>query len=104
MLQAELPTPLDLSWPKSFKDRVVYVIRAPILFALHITLSDVRKPVRLQSRLNHHILTVHDGICPLWVSSLIFIFRSEQTPKIPVDVLRINPMDCHLFIFHGMVG
>lgn len=41
---AELPTPLDLSWPKSFKDRVVYVIRAPILFALHITLSDVRKP------------------------------------------------------------
>ena len=41
---AELPTPLDLSWPKSLKERLVYIIRAPILFALHFTLSDVRKP------------------------------------------------------------
>ncbi|XP_028411722.1 sodium/potassium/calcium exchanger 2-like [Dendronephthya gigantea] len=41
---AELPEPLDLSWPKNLKDKIVYVIRAPILFALYVTLSDVRKP------------------------------------------------------------
>ena len=37
--------PLDLSWPDTFKERIIYVIRFPIIILLHITVSDVRNPV-----------------------------------------------------------
>lgn len=38
-------TPIDLSWPSSWKDRLAYVIRAPILFLMYFTAQDIRKPV-----------------------------------------------------------
>lgn len=37
-------TPIDLSWPSSWKDRLAYVIRAPILFLMYFTAQDIRKP------------------------------------------------------------
>ncbi|KAK3098268.1 hypothetical protein FSP39_017749 [Pinctada imbricata] len=36
--------PLDLSWPKSWRQRITYVFVAPIVFPLWITLPDVRRP------------------------------------------------------------
>lgn len=39
--------PLDMSWPSSTKKRINYILLAPILFSLWITLPDVRKPVSL---------------------------------------------------------
>ncbi|XP_064620799.1 sodium/potassium/calcium exchanger 2-like isoform X2 [Lineus longissimus] len=36
--------PLDMSWPKTWKKRVTYILLAPLFFPLWLTLPDVRKP------------------------------------------------------------
>lgn len=37
--------PLDISWPKTYRKRISYVLLAPIIFPLWITLPDTRRPV-----------------------------------------------------------
>ncbi|XP_061384130.1 sodium/potassium/calcium exchanger Nckx30C isoform X4 [Danaus plexippus] len=37
-------TPLDMSWPSGFRKRVTYLLVAPIVFPLWITLPDTRTP------------------------------------------------------------
>ncbi|XP_050401178.2 sodium/potassium/calcium exchanger 2 [Patella vulgata] len=41
----EVEEPMDLSWPETCRERFVYVLVAPIVFLLWITLPDVRRPV-----------------------------------------------------------
>ena len=41
--------PIDLSWPDTTRKRIVYVLVAPIVFSLWITLPDCKSP-RGQSR------------------------------------------------------
>ncbi|XP_031560745.1 sodium/potassium/calcium exchanger 2-like isoform X2 [Actinia tenebrosa] len=36
--------PIDLSWPEGWKERLVYIIKAPIMFPLYFSMFDVRKP------------------------------------------------------------
>lgn len=36
---------VDLSWPKSLKRRIIYIILIPISFPLYCTLPNVAKPV-----------------------------------------------------------
>ncbi|XP_012937311.1 sodium/potassium/calcium exchanger 1 [Aplysia californica] len=38
--------PLDMSWPKTARKRITYVLLAPIVVPLWITLPDVRRPER----------------------------------------------------------
>ena len=38
--------PLDISWPDTWHKRLNYVLLAPIIFPLYLTLPDTRKPVR----------------------------------------------------------
>ena len=42
--------PLDLSWPKTFREQVIYVFIAPLVFSLWLTLVDVRREVRPRHR------------------------------------------------------
>ncbi|CAB3229104.1 unnamed protein product [Arctia plantaginis] len=37
-------TPLDMSWPSGFRKRLTYLLVAPIVFPLWITLPDTRTP------------------------------------------------------------
>ena len=37
--------PIDLSWPSGWKDRIVYVIRAPVVFCMYYTAQDIKRPV-----------------------------------------------------------
>lgn len=37
--------PLDLSWPDGCLERIFYVIKAPLVFLMCITIPDVRRPV-----------------------------------------------------------
>ncbi|GFS28771.1 hypothetical protein TNIN_59561, partial [Trichonephila inaurata madagascariensis] len=41
--EIEVDEPLDISWPKETKKRVSYVLMAPIIFPLWLTLPDVRR-------------------------------------------------------------
>ena len=36
--------PIDLSWPDTTRKRIVYVLVAPIVFSLWITLPDCKSP------------------------------------------------------------
>ncbi|KAJ7384498.1 hypothetical protein OS493_021127 [Desmophyllum pertusum] len=38
--------PMDLSWPSGWKDRLVFIIRAPVIFSMYFTAQDVRRPER----------------------------------------------------------
>ncbi|CAD5124087.1 DgyrCDS12391 [Dimorphilus gyrociliatus] len=40
--------PLDISWPKTLRKQITYILVAPIVFPLWITIPDVRKPNRRQ--------------------------------------------------------
>ena len=44
---ADEAIPLDMSWPKDCKKRILYLILAPIIFPLAITLPDVRDKVSM---------------------------------------------------------
>ena len=37
--------PIDLSWPDRWKDRIIYIIKAPLLFPMYYTAFDCRRPV-----------------------------------------------------------
>ena len=37
--------PIDLSWPDRWKDRIIYIIKAPLLFPMYYTALDCRRPV-----------------------------------------------------------
>lgn len=36
--------PIDLSWPSGWKDRLAYLIRAPIMFCMYYTAQDIKRP------------------------------------------------------------
>ncbi len=38
--------PLDITWPSTCRKQITYIILAPIVFPLWLTVPDVRKPVR----------------------------------------------------------
>jgi solute carrier family 24 (sodium/potassium/calcium exchanger), member 2 len=38
------PEPIDMSWPKSGRKRLTYLLVAPIIFPLWLTLPDTRSP------------------------------------------------------------
>lgn len=41
----EVEKPISLKWPNSFYKQCVYLIMAPIMFALYYTMPDVKKQV-----------------------------------------------------------
>lgn len=42
--------PLDLSWPSGWRSRISYILLAPLIFPLWITLPDVRRQVGIPSK------------------------------------------------------
>ena len=46
--------PIDLSWPSGWKDRLAYLIRAPIMFCMYYTAQDIKRPVSHMSRNNNN--------------------------------------------------
>ncbi|XP_062546124.1 sodium/potassium/calcium exchanger Nckx30C isoform X4 [Armigeres subalbatus] len=43
-LEDEPPEALNMSWPKTFRKRITYLLVAPIIFPLYLTLPDTRTP------------------------------------------------------------
>ena len=54
MLQKEEVTleeenePLDIRWPQGCRRRITYILVAPLIFLLWITIPDVRRPVSMK--------------------------------------------------------
>ncbi|CAK1550793.1 unnamed protein product [Leptosia nina] len=52
-------TPLDMSWPSGFRKRLTYVLVAPIVFPLWITLPDTRTPRGKEKPIPYNIYRVN---------------------------------------------
>ena len=61
--QAEL-VPLDWSWPKTWHKRVLYIVLAPILLPLALTLPDVRSQVSSRYTPTSVVLLLVNAHCP----------------------------------------
>ena len=61
--QAEL-VPLDWSWPKTWHKRVLYIVLAPILLPLALTLPDVRSQVSSRYTPISVVLQLVNAHCP----------------------------------------
>lgn len=45
-VEVEPEKPVDMSWPSTLYKRFIYILLAPIMFPLYLTLPDVKRPVR----------------------------------------------------------
>jgi Ca2+/Na+ antiporter len=87
MAQAEEESeePLDMSWPSEPRKQLTYIILAPILFPLWLSVPDVRREVLITSKYFTNILT---GIAQM----------------VPGHIHWQHIVDSVLFIFDGVVG
>ena len=37
--------PIDLSWPSGWKDRLVFIIRSPVIYLMYFTAQDIKRAV-----------------------------------------------------------
>ncbi|XP_076444378.1 sodium/potassium/calcium exchanger 2-like [Babylonia areolata] len=67
--------PLDLSWPDTWRKRVTYVLLAPIVFLLWITMADVRRPEKKKWFPVTFIVSI------LWIAvfSYLMVWWANQT-------------------------
>lgn len=49
----EQPEALDMSWPSGARKRITYVLLAPIVFPLWLTLPDTRSPRGTHTHVKH---------------------------------------------------
>lgn len=81
--------PLDLAWPSSNGARVYYIIKAPILFLLVITIPDVRRPKLWK------LFPITFFMSIVWISGLTFfmVWWGEEigdTLGIPYEVMGLT--------------
>lgn len=92
----EEPEALNMEWPKSCRKRVSYVLVAPILVPLWLTLPDTRTPRGDYAKL---FIAHIDSSC---LNALVgFYFRKEIFPH---NISGINMLDSRLFVSYGLVG
>lgn len=81
--------PIDLSWPSSWKDRLVYLIRAPIMYCMYFTALDIKRPER------RHLYPWTFIMSMLWIvlfSYLMVWWATEvgDTLGIPTQVMGLT--------------
>ncbi|XP_070203382.1 sodium/potassium/calcium exchanger 2-like isoform X4 [Littorina saxatilis] len=81
--------PLDLSWPDTWKKRITYVLLAPIMFPLYVTLPDVRRPEKKKWFPVTFIVSI------LWIAgfSYLMVWWANQTGEtigIPDEVMGLT--------------
>ncbi|CAJ0586428.1 unnamed protein product, partial [Mesorhabditis spiculigera] len=88
-LADEVDEPLDLSWPEGRMKQLVYVLLAPIIFPLSLTLPDVRKPE------NRRWFVVTFGGSVLWIAffSYLMVWWANtigETLAIPTEIMGLT--------------
>ncbi|CAJ0570067.1 unnamed protein product, partial [Mesorhabditis spiculigera] len=88
-LADEVDEPLDLSWPEGRMKQLVYVLLAPIIFPLSLTLPDVRKPE------NRRWFVVTFGGSVLWIASFSYLMvwwanTIGETLAIPTEIMGLT--------------
>ncbi|XP_072038731.1 sodium/potassium/calcium exchanger 2-like [Amphiura filiformis] len=85
----EVDEPLDLSWPKTLKQRITYVLCAPLMFPLWIMLPDVRRPEKEK----WYPITFIGSIIWIGVFSYLMLWWANEvgtTINIPDEVMGLT--------------
>nr|XP_042898503.1 sodium/potassium/calcium exchanger Nckx30C-like isoform X2 [Parasteatoda tepidariorum] len=81
--------PMDLSWPDTWQKRLNYVLIAPIVFPLYLTLPDTRRPEKRK----FFYMTFIGSICWIAVFSYLMVWWASlvgQTAGIPNEVMGLT--------------
>ncbi|GIY05669.1 hypothetical protein CDAR_534361 [Caerostris darwini] len=81
--------PLDLSWPDTWQKRLNYVLLAPIIYPLYLTLPDTRKP----EKRNYFAVTFIGSILWIAVFSYLMVWWASlvgETAGIPNEVMGLT--------------
>ncbi|KAJ2948685.1 hypothetical protein O0L34_g7942 [Tuta absoluta] len=82
-------TPLDMSWPQGFRKRLTYLLVAPIVFPLWITLPDTRAP----KGKNLYPLTFVGSIVWIAFFSYLMVWWANvagATAQVPPEVMGLT--------------
>lgn len=88
-LEDEPPEALSMSWPKTFRKRITYLLVAPIIFPLYLTLPDTRTPRGKK----FFPITFMGSI--LWIAAYSYLMVwwanvAGDTAKIPPEVMGLT--------------
>ncbi|EAT43832.1 AAEL004753-PA [Aedes aegypti] len=88
-LEDEPPEALNMSWPKTFRKRITYLLVAPIIFPLYLTLPDTRTPKGKK----FFPVTFIGSI--LWIAAYSYLMVwwanvAGDTAKIPPEVMGLT--------------
>ncbi|KAF8794894.1 sodium/potassium/calcium exchanger 2-like [Argiope bruennichi] len=81
--------PLDLSWPDTWHKRLNYVLLAPIIYPLYLTLPDTRKPEKRK----YFVITFVGSILWIAVFSYLMVWWASlvgETAGIPNEVMGLT--------------
>lgn len=91
----DAPEPLSMSWPKTWKKRLTYVLVAPILIPLWITLPDTRTP---RGKRFYYVTFIGSIV---WIAAYSYLMVwwaniAGDTAKIPPEVSALT--HTHMYI------
>lgn len=94
----EPPEALDMSWPRTGKQRIWYLLVAPIVFPLWLTLPDTRR----QSKRKYFPVTFIGSI--LWIAAYSYFMVwwanvAGETVEIPPEVKNKIYIEISLLLF-----
>jgi solute carrier family 24 (sodium/potassium/calcium exchanger), member 2 len=81
------PEPIDMSWPKTGRKRLTYLLVAPIIFPLWLTLPDTRAPKGKK----YYPVTFIGSI--VWIA--IYSYLMVWWANVAGDTADIPPEVCH---------
>ncbi|GIX96041.1 hypothetical protein CDAR_7001 [Caerostris darwini] len=87
--EIEVDEPLDISWPKENKKRISYVLMAPIIFPLWLTLPDVRR----DEKKKWFFITFLGSIIWIAIFSYLMVWWATvvgQTIGIPNEIMGLT--------------
>ncbi|XP_053406141.1 sodium/potassium/calcium exchanger 2-like isoform X2 [Mercenaria mercenaria] len=81
--------PLDLSWPSEWRKRITYVLLAPLIFPMWLTLPDTRR----EEKKKWYPVTFFGSIVWIFIFSYLMVWWANQTGEtigIPNEVMGLT--------------
>ncbi|KAL4227269.1 hypothetical protein ACF0H5_012715 [Mactra antiquata] len=81
--------PLDISWPDTWRKRITYLLLAPLIFPMWLTLPDTRRPEKKK----WFPITFFGSIVWIFIFSYIMVWMANQTGEtigIPNEVMGLT--------------
>ncbi|XP_060599008.1 sodium/potassium/calcium exchanger 2-like isoform X2 [Ruditapes philippinarum] len=81
--------PLDLSWPPEWRRRITYVLLAPLIFPMWLTLPDTRR----EDKKKWFLVTFFGSIIWIFIFSYLMVWMANQTGEtigIPDEIMGLT--------------